>query len=162
VGINLENDILGRTFVLSLSPAGGARPKALVSYDNIDWIAKFPKRDDTWNEALIEHGCLTLAKKCQINVAETRVIKEGNVDILLVKRFDKKNREPLHFASAYTIVDLIEDGDWKSYQALANAARQYGDPNVGEQIFRRMVFNVLCLNTDDLRWSPKNEQCVKL
>ncbi|MFH2092133.1 MAG: HipA domain-containing protein [Pseudomonadota bacterium] len=149
-----HNQVLKEALAISLSPAGGARPKALVSYNGTDWIGKFPKRGDVWNEPLIEHGCLTLAGKCGIIVPETQIIKQDGIDILLVKRFDKDEAgNPLHFASAFTIGDLFEDQSWGSYQDLASAARRYGDADVGEQIFRRMIFNVLCVNTDD---HPRN------
>lgn len=150
----LASDAMKKALAMSLSPAGGARPKALVSINGTDWIAKFPKQGDIWNEPLIEHGCMTLAEKCGISVPETRMIKQGNFDILLVRRFDKdKAGNPVHFASAFTIADIFEDREWGSYQELATAARRYGDPDAGEQLFRRMVFNILCVNTDD---HPRN------
>lgn len=151
---NLSTDDLFHLFVPSLSPAGGARPKAIITFDHQDWIAKFPKRNDIWNEALIEHACLKLAQKSGIVTPETKIIKEGNIDILLVKRFDKdKSGNPLHMASGFTIADFIEDRPWGSYQDFANAARRYGAADTGEQIFRRMIFNILCANTDD---HPRN------
>ncbi|SMD12819.1 serine/threonine-protein kinase HipA [Desulfocicer vacuolatum DSM 3385] len=36
---------------------------------------------------------------------------------------------------------------------MAEAARRYGAVNTGEQIFRRMLFNICCANTDD---HPRN------
>ncbi|SMD12770.1 serine/threonine-protein kinase HipA [Desulfocicer vacuolatum DSM 3385] len=106
----LSPDDLFNILVPSLSPAGGARPKALVTYDGVEWIAKFPKRGDRWDEPLIEHACMTLAQECGIAVAETRIIQEESSNILLVKRFDKDNiGNPLHLASGFTIADFIED-----------------------------------------------------
>ncbi|MBU1194876.1 MAG: type II toxin-antitoxin system HipA family toxin [Proteobacteria bacterium] len=151
---DLAEDDLFKFFVPSLSPAGGARPKAIIRHDNQDWIAKFPKRGDIWNEPLIEHACMTLANTCGITVPETQIIKEEAIDILLIKRFDKdKFGNPLHMASGFTIADLFEDQPWGSYQDLANAARRYGAASVGEQLFKRMIFNICCANTDD---HPRN------
>lgn len=150
----LSPDDLFNILVPSLSPAGGARPKALVTLDGVEWIAKFTKRGDRWDEPLIEHACMTLAQKCGITVAETRIIQEANSNILLVKRFDKDvEGNPLHFASGFTIADMIEDRPWGGYQDMAEAARRYGAANTGAQIFRRMLFNICCANTDD---HPRN------
>lgn len=150
----LSQEDLFNIFVPSLSPAGGARPKALVTYDGTDWIAKFRKRRDRWDEPVIEHACMTLARECGITVPETRIVQEENSNILLVKRFDKDDAgNLLHFASGFTIADFIEDESWGGYQDLAEAARRYGAVNTGEQIFRRMLFNICCANTDD---HPRN------
>lgn len=148
-----SNDFL-KALATSLSPVGGARPKALVRYENKDWIAKFPKRGDIWNEPLIEHACMTMAGQCGIWIPETKIVNSNNVDVLLVERFDRDaSGNPRHFASGFTIGDIQEDGHWKSYQHLAASARYLGAANIGEQIFRRMVFNILVANTDD---HPRN------
>ncbi|WP_320044299.1 HipA domain-containing protein [uncultured Desulfobacter sp.] len=151
---SLPVDDLFQIFIPSLSPAGGARPKALVVYDGIEWIAKFPKRGDSWDEAVIEHACMTLAAKCGVNVAQTKIVKHEDINILLVKRFDKSSDgEPLHVISGFTLNDWMEDQEWGSYQTMADSARRYGAVNMGEQIFRRMAVNICCANTDD---HPKN------
>lgn len=151
---SLPVDDLFQIFIPSLSPAGGARPKALVDYDGVEWIAKFPKRGDFWDEAVIEHACMTLAAQCGVNVAQTRVVEYEGINILLVKRFDKsRDGEPLHIISGFTLNDWMEDQEWGSYQTMAESARRYGAVNSGEQIFRRMVVNICCANSDD---HPKN------
>lgn len=63
---SLPLDDLFQIFIPSLSPAGGARPKALVDYDGVEWIAKFQKRGDFWDEAVIEHACMRLAAQCGV------------------------------------------------------------------------------------------------
>ena len=134
----------------SIFSVGGARPKAMIELDGQQWIAKFPKADDVWNEPLVEHATMTLAGKTGINVAPTRVLKIGEITVLLVKRFDRdENGEPRHFVSGFTVRDVGEEDDWGSYQDLALAARRLGDETVGEKLFRRMVFNAMCANTDD-------------
>ncbi len=151
---SLPVDDLFQIFIPSLSPAGGARPKSLVVHDDIEWIAKFPKRGDAWDEALIEHACMTLAVKCGVNAAHTRIVRHEGINILLVERFDKSRAgEPMHMISGFTLNDWVEDQDWGSYQSMADSSRRYGAVNMGEQIFRRMVVNICCANTDD---HPKN------
>ncbi len=41
---------------------GGARPKNVVETDEGLWIAKFPERDDRWNNARVEASMLLLAR----------------------------------------------------------------------------------------------------
>ena len=149
----LKNDAFNQALT-SLYSAGGARPKAMVTFNNENWIAKFSKGDDAWNEPLIEHATMTLAGQCGIDVAETRILRFGATNILLVRRFDRDTKNaPRHFISCFTAMDLKEDGDWGSYQDMAWAARQLGDEKAPEQIFRRMVFNAFVANTDD---HPRN------
>ena len=69
---------------------GGMRPKAVVEDSKGLWIAKFNKPDDRWNSARVEHAMLTLAARCGITVAQSKVVKVGNRDVLLVKRFDRE------------------------------------------------------------------------
>lgn len=148
----LTDEAFLRALACSLS-VGGGRPKALVSDDGIDLVAKFSKTGDAWNEPLVEHATMTLAGKCGISVAETRVKRIEGVDVLFVRRFDRHSGDHLHMISGFTLMDVEEDGDWGSYQSLAAAARRYGDERAGEELFRRMVMNILCSNTDD---HPKN------
>lgn len=137
----------------SLYSVGGARPKAMIEFEGKFWIAKFPKGDDAWNEPLVEHATMTLAAKCGIDVAATRVIELGGITVLLVQRFDRNVEVPRHFVSGFTVQDVQEDGDWGSYQDLALAARRLGDDTAPQELFRRMAFNALCANTDD---HPRN------
>jgi serine/threonine-protein kinase HipA len=150
----LPEEVFLRALASSLS-VGGGRPKALVSVDGVECIAKFPKRGDVWNEPRVEHATMTLAARCGIAAARTRVEEVDGVGVLLVRRFDRdEDGEPVHFVSGFTLNRRIsEDGDWGSYQDLAQVARQHGDERAGHELFRRMAFNVLCRNVDD---HPRN------
>lgn len=137
----------------SLFSAGGARPKAMIEHEGELWIAKFPKSDDKWNEPLVEHATMMLAAELGINTSKTKIISIGSVQVLLVKRFDRNSKnEPKHFISAFTLMDTREDGDWGSYQQMAQDARRLGE-NAGQEIFKRMACNAICANTDD---HPRN------
>lgn len=134
----------------SIYSVGGARPKAMAEINGKAFIVKFPKKDDLWNEPLVEHATMTLAAKAGIHVAETQVRDFSGITALLVRRFDRNQQnEPRHFVSGFTIRDVMEDGEWGSYQDLALAARRLGDENVGKELFKRMLFNAFCANTDD-------------
>ena len=45
---------------------GGARPKNVVEDEGGLWLAKFPSKDDRWNNAAVEAGMLSLASQCDI------------------------------------------------------------------------------------------------
>jgi serine/threonine-protein kinase HipA len=147
-------DHLLRALVYSVFTVGGGRPKAMIDEGGAKWIAKFPKRGDGWNDPLVEHATMTLAARCGILVPETKIVTMDGVDILLVRRFDRdESGQPRHMISGFTLRDLAEDGDWGSYQELANRARRCQDERAGEQLFRRIIMNILCSNFDD---HPKN------
>jgi serine/threonine-protein kinase HipA len=131
---------------------GGARPKAMVSVDKRPWIAKFSKRGDPWREPVVEHATMTLAARCGITVAPTRIMEVNGQFVLLVERFDRAGDDARHVVSGFTVTNVDEDGDWGSYQSLAEQARRLGDES-GPELFRRMVFNALCSNRDD---HPRN------
>lgn len=135
----------------SIFSVGGARPKCLVEIDGEHWIAKFRKADDSWNEPRIEHATMQIARECGVDAAETRLLEGiGGHDVLLVKRFDRYAAgNAQHVISGLTLGDRTEDGDWGSYQDLAEQSRRFGDADAGEQLFRRMVVNMFFGNTDD-------------
>jgi serine/threonine-protein kinase HipA len=134
---------------------GGARPKALVAIDNVPWVIKFSEHGDTFDSPSIEHATLTLAKLAGIISCETRLLtfntSKGNGNALLVKRFDREGSIRRHAVSAK--VALSAGGSQFGYPELALLFRRRGDPaqieNNAEQIFRRMIFNILIDNTDD-------------
>lgn len=128
---------------------GGARPKAMVTVDGTPWIAKFSKRGDPWREPVVEHATMTLAARCGITVASTRLMELDGHFVLLVGRFDRLSGGSRHVISGFTVTGAEEDGDWGSYQNLAEQARRLGDADCGPEIFRRMAFNALCSNRDD-------------
>lgn len=132
--------------------AGGARPKAIIKFNNEDWIAKFPTEDDMADVCAIEHASLRLAAACKIVVPESSLTQIGNRNVLLIKRFDREPDGRVHFASARSL--LIAEG-------IAEEAMGYGDiadlvrricaapKDDCHQLFRRMAFNVIIENTDD-------------
>lgn len=138
---------------------GGARPKAVVTADGGEWIAKFPARNDTLNVPLLERATLELAREAGLAVPRTRVetLADGR-QVMLIERFD---REPLargmgrrHMVSALTLLALHEqDSPDSSYAAISDAMGVHGvsgqiasDRN---ELFARMVFNILVSNDDD-------------
>ena len=141
------------------SSVGGARPKCTVEMDAL-WIAKFPAKGDTVNFPRVEYATMTLAQRCGITIPEVRVIDIGGRDVLMVKRFDRQpvdgGYERRGFLSALSLMawDERDRTSW-SYPLLADRMRSaiQAQPDQLQELFRRMVFNVLCRNTDD---HPRN------
>jgi serine/threonine-protein kinase HipA len=144
---------------------GGARPKCTVELEDALWIAKFPARGDTVNFPRLEYATLDLARACGITVPATRLVQAGGKDVLLVRRFDREKSTTAYlrfgFLSALSLMEWDEwdRPDW-SYQALADRMRAaiLAQPAQLHELFRRMVFNVLCRNTDD---HPRNHGFVR-
>jgi serine/threonine-protein kinase HipA len=139
------------------SSLGGARPKASVVDDKGHlWIAKFPSSRDEKNMGAWEMALHELAKACGIHVSEARLQKfSGKHHTFLSKRFDRANdQRRIHFASAMTLLGLQDGADYVEgvgYLDLVGFIMQ-NCPEAKEdleQLWRRMVFNILVSNTDD-------------
>ena len=139
------------------SSMGGARPKACVQSGNHLYLAKFPSINDDINVSRWEHFAHLMAKECGINVAETKVIKAGTgQDILLSKRFDRTaENKRVHMASSLTVLGLT-DGDGqrtgKGYldivDFIVSGGGNYIETNL-EELYKRVAFNICIGNTDD-------------
>lgn len=80
---------------------------------------------------------MNVAKQAGVHAAECRLDTVNGRKVLLVRRFDRDSAgDPIHYLSAASIMNP------------ASLARRIGAED-GEQIFRRMLFNVLIGNTDD-------------
>ena len=136
---------------------GGARPKASVIDDKGHlWIAKFPSSRDDKNTGAWEMVLHELAKACGIHVSEARLQKfSGKHHTFLSKRFDRTNdQRRVHFASAMTLLGLQDGADHAEgvgYLDLVGFIMQNSPAAKKdlEQLWRRMVFNILVSNTDD-------------
>lgn len=129
---------------------GGARPKALLQMEGVEWVLKFAE-DDRPEEALIEHAAMTLAAKAGITVAETRPVRFRNGAAVAIRRFDRESGRRVHALSAN--VALKAAGVEASYPNLALLLRRRGVAELNRaqmhELFRRLVFNILIDNTDD-------------
>lgn len=141
------------------SSLGGARPKAsVVDKHNQLWIAKFPSIHDDVDTGGWEKVVHELAVHSGIKMSESTIQKfSGNQYTFLTKRFDRTpNRDRIHFASAMTLLGLV-DGDnhqsGVSYLDLVGFILQNGDKDHIasdlEELWRRIVFSVCVKNTDD-------------
>ena len=156
-----ELDIRLRRFLVLGASFGGARPKAPAELNGRHWLAKFDKKGEAWATNRIEYATMTLARKAGINIPEVQIVRVGGRkkrDVYLIERFDRAQEQgrPIrrHFISALTMLGLHEgNADGRSYHEIAEALRQHGlSGNISadaQQIYRRMIFNALCHNSDD-------------
>lgn len=155
------------------------------------WLAKFSSRGDTFNVPGIEACALNLAREAGLNVPAVKFQAIGDRMVLLIRRFDRYWAAPdqamaqalppdllatgpgggvvekrLAFISGLTLLGCDEmESRNKAYADLAQAIRRYCHPQVirqdNEELFRRMVYNILVSNDDDhLRnhgflWDPR-------
>jgi len=138
------------------SSLGGARPKALLGADDKKFIAKFSTSTDLYNVVKAEFIAMRLAKLAGLDVASVKLTKAFGKDVLLIERFDREKalqgwlRKPV--VSALTLFGLDEMmAKYASYQDLAEVIRhRFTNPaETLRELYGRMVFNILCGNTDD-------------
>jgi serine/threonine-protein kinase HipA len=133
---------------------GGARPKANYREDDGGlWIAKFPSRDDRRDVGAWERFLYELATACGIRTAPSALRRFGaKHHTFCVKRFDREGDARRCFVSAMTLLER-RDGEGGSYLELAEFIQTQGAQGAIaedlEQLFRRVLFNVLVGNTDD-------------
>lgn len=152
---------------LTLSPAlnralqhgtsiGGARPKALIEDAERKYVAKFSSNTDVYSVVKAEFVAMRLAERLALDVAPVRLVRAAGKDVLLVERFDRKKTPEgwrrRAMVSALTLLGLDETmARYASYEKLAETIRyRFEAPKATlHEMFSRMVFNILCGNTDD-------------
>ena len=155
----------------SVSPVGGGRPKMLVQFNYDTQEIRLNKKelpdgykraiikfDDLYEEmgsddlTALEYICMSMAQEVGINTAEFQLLKDGEANHLLVKRFDRDNRdEKIHMCSAAGLMHLdIAILKATSYEYLFILTRRVCKSQADiEELFKRMVLNILLFNFDD-------------
>ena len=135
---------------------GGARPKALIQDGDTKLIAKFSSSTDTYNVVKAEYVAMRLATRADLDVAPVRLEYVAGKDVLLVERFDRAKTKDgwtrKAMVSALTLFGLDEMmARYASYEDLAEIIRhRFTSPKATlHELYGRLVFNILCGNTDD-------------
>jgi len=135
---------------------GGARPKALIVEGDRKYIAKFSAQGDVYSVVKAEYVAMRLAAEAGLDVAPVRLQRVAGKDVLLIERFDRRRQASgwtrRAMVSALTLFALDEMlARYASYEDLASIVRHrfVGPRETLRELFSRMVFNVLCGNTDD-------------
>lgn len=153
-GVPLDSDL--DQALLHGSSLGGARPKALIDTDDKKYIAKFPSSNDVYSVVKAEFIAMRLAALAGITAAPVRLVRALDKDVLLIERFDRNKAgngwRRMAMVSALTLFALDElMARYASYEDLAAIIRRRFDAPTDtlHELFARLVFNVLCGNTDD-------------
>ena len=153
--------------------AGGARAKAVIAYNSITgevrsgqaeapkgfthWLIKFDGVTDRQYGASFGYGRVEMAyhlmaKDAEIEMTDCRLLEENDRAHFMTRRFDREpGKGKLHIQSfcAMRHFDFNDISDY-SYEQLFETLRLLGLPYPqAEQVFRRMVFNVISRNCDD-------------
>ncbi|MDD2983480.1 MAG: type II toxin-antitoxin system HipA family toxin [Crocinitomicaceae bacterium] len=155
------------------SSAGGARAKALIAYnektgevrsgqttvpkDFQHWLIKFDGvSDDQFGTAIgygrVEMAYYQMAVAAGIEMMESRLLEENGRAHFMTKRFDRvhgKGKVHIQTFCAMRHFDFNDVG-MHSYEELFETMRMLGlDYPQAQELFRRMVFNVMSRNCDD-------------
>lgn len=138
------------------SSIGGARPKALIEDGETKYIAKFSSSTDTHSIVKAEFIAMRLAAMAGLSVAPVQLVKAAHKDVLLIERFDRipsaAGWRRKAMVSALTLFGLDEMmARYASYETLAEIIRhRFTEPKKTlKELYARLVFNILCGNTDD-------------
>jgi serine/threonine-protein kinase HipA len=134
---------------------GGARPKANFRMPGDElWLAKFPANDDRYDVGGWEFLVHQLAQRAGIWVPPARL--EHLTDrhgTFCIARFDRRAGQRRMYASAMTMLERRDGEEGASYLELALFLQDKGaQGHIGqdlEQLYRRVVFNVMVGNRDD-------------
>ena len=152
--------------------AGGARPKAVIAYNRKTGEIKsgqgsVPKGFEHWLLKLdgvsgeqfgessgwgrVEYAYYLMAKDCKIEISECRLLEENGRAHFMTKRFDRDGNIKHHTQSLcgmqhYDFNDMYGYSYEQVFQTMRLLQLTYPE---AEQMFRRMVFNVLATNFDD-------------
>ena len=153
--------------------AGGARAKAIIAFNPetkeirsgqaeapkgfSHWLLKFDGVTDqelgtSSGYGRVEMAYYLMAKEAAIEMTECRLLEENDRAHFMTKRFDREpGNEKLHVQSFCAIAhyDFNEITSF-SYEQLFETMRSLLLPYTdAEQLYRRMVFNVMARNCDD-------------
>ena len=145
--LNEENDGSLELLINKNGSSGGARPKIMLQVNNEHWLIKFPHSSDPNNIGKTEYKYSLCAKKCGIEMPETRLFEKKYFGI---KRFDVEGTQRFHVHSASGLLYADYRLPSLDYTELGKATWALTQ-NIQEvyKVFRLMVFNVLTENKDD-------------
>jgi serine/threonine-protein kinase HipA len=126
---------------------GGARPKIFTRFDGKEWLVKFRAKGDPKNIGREEYRYSLLAKKCGVEMPETRLFEDNYFG---VERFDRTPHGKLHVVSVAGLLRAdyrLPSIDYSHIMQVCAALTR----STGElwKVYRLMVFNYLIGNKDD-------------
>lgn len=151
--------------------AGGARPKAVIAYNKKTGEVRSgqtiaPKGFEHWLLKLdgvsnvqfgishgfgrVEYAYYLMARDCKIDMMDSELLEENNRAHFMTKRFDREGNNTKHHIQTFCGINHFDYNNLYSYEQLFQTMRtlRLTYPEA-EQMFRRMVFNVMAVNCDD-------------
>lgn len=153
--------------------AGGARPKALIAYNQITgdvrsgqtkvpkdyehWLIKLDGvSDEQFGESTgygrIEYAYYQMAIECGIDMMPCELHEENGRAHFMTKRFDRESGNTRHHIQTWCAMNHFDFNEVTSfsYEQLFQTMRELRLPYpAAEELFRRMAFNVIAKNCDD-------------
>jgi serine/threonine-protein kinase HipA len=153
--------------------AGGARPKAVIAYNEKtgevkSGQTKAPKGFEHWLIKLdgvsdvqlgdskgygrVEMAYYLMATECGIDMMPSTLLEENGRAHFMTKRFDRIDSDTKHHIQTFCALKHFDFNlvNSFSYEQLFQTMRELKlDYQASEQMYRRMVFNVLARNCDD-------------
>lgn len=159
IRIEANEELTLRSLITVGTSAGGRQPKGIIAInpktgvirsgqietdpDFEYYILKFGNKERSTAE--LEQTYYEMALMAGINMMESRLICVEGVKHFLTKRFDRDQTGKLH---TQTLAAIYPEAD--SYEQLLTVCRKLHLPEVDcQEVFRRLVFNILANNTDD-------------
>lgn len=152
--------------------AGGAKPKAIIAVNDATgeirsgqvkapegfcyWLLKFDGmeggriNDNPFGIGRIEYAYYKMAMDCGIEMSECRLFEDNGSAHFMTKRFDRNNNgEKLHTQTLCALAHFDRDERFSYEQMFQTMRKLYLPYSEMEQMFRRMVFNIVARNHDD-------------
>lgn len=161
VQFTTDRELLWQDLIKLGTSPGGKRPKALIAINSEEqsiksgqvllppgyeyFILKYDNERDLYPYARLEYAYSRLCRDAGIHMPYTELRSFDKATHFLIRRFDRANGEKVHMQSLRAI-----NGETSSYEEAFDVIEKLKlDYNDKEQLFRRMVFNVLGGNIDD-------------
>ena len=161
VAFTSDRELLWQDLIKLGTSPGGKRPKALIAVNPLEhtvksgqvllppgyeyYVLKYDSESNLFPYARIEYAYSRMCKDAGITIPETDLRSFDKATHFIIKRFDRLNGEKVHMQSLRAI-----NGETDSYEeafdVILKMKLNYLDK---EQLFRRMVFNVVAGNIDD-------------
>ena len=153
---SINNFAIQQAFLHGTS-IGGARPKALVQYNQESYIAKFGSTSDIYPIEKMEYFAMLLAKSVGINTSDVLLMEDVVInnkvkDILLVKRFDRELVNGINYRKPLVSgLTVIQGSEFTSrYLGYIDLVEKSNIQKAGKtELYKRLLFNILVGNTDD-------------
>lgn len=131
------------------SNSGGARPKTVMrAQDGSHWLVKFRHTYDPADIGQTELLYMQTARECGITIPRIGLVRDK---YFAIERFDyAPDGKRLHVLTASALLKTDfrnQDVDYTNLLALTGYLTQ--DPIQVEEMFRRMVMNLVAVNRDD-------------